>query len=197
MRWLIDTYGWQGGMLIQAGIYLQATPFILLMTLFDKDKHSSDKPMHTKRTADTTSKEANDKCPKISSFLVNAFDLSLLRNYRVVLFNVSIFIHQAMVSVMFGLTVARAMWMGQSKYNAVVIVTCLGVGNSFGRLISGLLGDYFSRLLQCTIYLFLTGLFINGAALLHGFVLSGVAAGLVGLTEGMYYSVYGVLCVWT
>ena len=190
VRWLIDTYGWRGSMLIQAGMFLQAAPFVMMMPVF-RPKSSQIKTNATATQqikTNTTRNRRNDNKRGITSFIINVFDFSLLKDYRVLLFYLTAFIIQVMVTVLFGLTVARAMWMGQDKYNAVVIVTVLCIGNSCGRLVSGLIGDCFSRLVQTTVHLFLTGLFINVAAFIHDLVPSCIAAGLMGLEIGKFFN---------
>ena len=88
-----------------------------------------------------TKPELHTNCQKVCDILGNVIDLSLLKIPTFGLFCLSIFLGQSGNFVPFNFIPVRANAIGISKDSAAMLITYIGIGGAFGRILAGWVGD--------------------------------------------------------
>lgn len=156
---MINLYGWQGSMIINAGFSLQIVVFGSLMKSQSSDSHL-----------------------RFSSLL----EISLLRNLKFWLLMLDCILWAGAVYIVFSMANGLMMVHGIEKSATAYLATALGFGNTFGRLSSSVIGN-FAQTNRPVFYAVATLSFGISALVLAAFCQTAVAFGVFYVVYGFFF----------
>ncbi|XP_078695224.1 uncharacterized protein LOC144924146 [Branchiostoma floridae x Branchiostoma belcheri] len=193
-QFLIDEFGWNGALLIFAGMALNGcVSGALLRPLYLKDAGNETEPEDEETTVDSsqTCKSVIPFCQKV----LEMFDVTLLKSKHFLTYSVSLFLLMLGNSMIFVHIVAHAQALGVDKTQAALLPSVMGIAEAIVRPISGWLSD---RLPVRKLHYYMVGcigLGICNIAIPHSSTYVGLVACMVfyGISSGTFYPLIAVL----
>ncbi|KAI8499002.1 hypothetical protein Bbelb_234550 [Branchiostoma belcheri] len=193
-QFLIDEFGWNGALLIFAGMALNGcVSGALLRPLYLKDAGNETEPEDEETTVDS-SQTCKSVIPFCQKFL-EMFDVTLLKSKHFLTYSVSLFLLMLGNSMIFVHIVAHAQALGVDKTQAAFLPSVMGIAEAIVRPISGWLSD---RLPVRKLHYYMVGcigLGICNIAIPHSSTYVGLVACMVfyGISSGTFYPLIAVL----
>ena len=188
VRFLVDTFYLKGSLLIMAGVFIQAMPFVCLLRPIPNKVTETVVPPQVEGDQENTTnlKSAPGVFCRVLLFLKKVFDISLLKRPKVALYYLGMFCTNMYTTTVYSFTVARGISNGETKLEAAVSMTVFGATNLLGRLLISWLGDRTSRFACFCVCVLLTGVAAILSTVYFSHTVYVVFCGFTGFTVGRY-----------